>query len=204
MNSQRRKIDKIYGQIDKLSKKGKDQVYEYYKLIDDLVSKGEYSLFQECLDLYYKISITKYSTVSDTKIKTWPLVRFLTNSSFLTLIKKLYDKRGVYEIGLNVYTTSTISNSILLGQIREYDIYTQSSNILVQDENLVKILGMKKTFLGVTKEGDTHGFYKVETNDMNLSEDQNLLNRYNISIDILLGGNIDDYVDVEYVEIDYI
>jgi len=35
----RKQVDKIYKKIDLLAKKGKDNVFEYYKYIDELVAK---------------------------------------------------------------------------------------------------------------------------------------------------------------------
>ena len=42
MDKQRRKIDKIYSQIDKIASKGKDNFLEYYLLVDDLVKSSDY------------------------------------------------------------------------------------------------------------------------------------------------------------------
>jgi hypothetical protein len=46
MSPDKKKIQKIFNQIDKLAVKGKEQVYSYYKLIDDLITKGDYNYFE--------------------------------------------------------------------------------------------------------------------------------------------------------------
>lgn len=104
MNEIKRKTSKIYNQIDKLAKKGKDQVFEYYKLIDDIVNKGEYGFFEQTLYNYYNIDPVNYLTVDDVKKKTWSEILFQTNSSFLSKLKKIYDSKNVYQIGINIYS----------------------------------------------------------------------------------------------------
>ena len=44
-----KKLSKIQLKIEKLTLKGKSNYIEYSKLIDELVEKGDYSPFQECL-----------------------------------------------------------------------------------------------------------------------------------------------------------
>jgi hypothetical protein len=105
MNEIKRKINKIYNQIDKLAKKGKDQLFEYYKLIDEIINKGEYFFLEQTLYKYYNIDIFKYTNLDDLKKKTWSEILFKTNSSFQTKIKKIYDQNKVYQIGFNLYST---------------------------------------------------------------------------------------------------
>ncbi len=101
MSEIKRKTEKQFNQIDKLAKKGKDQIYEYYKLIDEFINKEEYGYLEQTLYLYYKIEIINY-TVDDVKRKTWKEILFQTNSSFQTKLKKMYDSKKVYQTSFDI------------------------------------------------------------------------------------------------------
>ena len=55
MSPDKKKIQKIFNQIDKLASKGKEQIYEYHKLIDDLITKGEYNYFELIISISFLI-----------------------------------------------------------------------------------------------------------------------------------------------------
>lgn len=104
MSEIKRKTEKQFNQIDKIAKKGKDQIYEYYKLVDEFINKGEYGYFEQTLSLYYNIDIVDYKGVDDVKRKTWPIILFQTNSSFQTKLKKIYDSKKVYQTSFDIYS----------------------------------------------------------------------------------------------------
>lgn len=104
MNEVKRKTKKIYSQIDKLAKKGKDHLFEYYKLVDEFINKGDYGFYEQTLYDYYNIDPVKYTSVDEIKKKTWPEILFQTNSSFQTKLKKIYDQKKVYQIGFDIYS----------------------------------------------------------------------------------------------------
>ena len=106
MNQDKKKIEKIFNKIDKLATKGKDQIQEYYKLIDELIDKGEYSYLEQCLSKFYEIEASSFSNVVDVKTKTWNDILFLTNSSFSKKLKKLYDSKNVYQIAFDIHSDS--------------------------------------------------------------------------------------------------
>ena len=106
MNQDKKKIEKIFNKIDKLATKGKDQIQEYYKLIDELIDKGEYSYLEQCLSKFYEIEASSFSNVVDIKTKTWNDILFLTNSSFSKKLKKLYDSKNVYQIAFDIHSDS--------------------------------------------------------------------------------------------------
>lgn len=106
MNQDKKKIEKIFNKIDKLATKGKDQIQEYYKLIDELIDKGEYSYLEQCLSKFYEIEATSFSNVGDIKTKTWNDILFLTNTSFSKKLKKLYDSKNVYQIAFDIHSDS--------------------------------------------------------------------------------------------------
>lgn len=181
----RKRLEKIYTKIDIIAKKGKDNVFEYYKYIDELISNGQYSDFEQVLFYYYDVDIVDTIDVSIVKKNTWKPILFQTNSSFSTKLKKMYDGKSVYQISNNIYTTGTASLSILLGQINEVDIYPEDAKYLIENKNYAKLMDSRKIFLEVYKVGSLTAS-AVVTDDPSLSYDQNLLNRYTIAVDILL------------------
>lgn len=286
----KRKIEKIFNQIDKLASKGRDNLNEYKKYIDELIDKGDYSAFQECLQIFYKIDITDAQDVTFVKNNTWNEILFQTNTPFLTKLAKLYKQRKVYQQSYNIYSSDinitqvslsnrltstysttgltpsinisrsnevlnleiydnnitqiqisksdwvndiptnietiqniratqsvyrteiptsygreylittqqpqpsyqlysyrlTISKDPLLGSITEVETFTPDTNYLVKNKQFSKIMGEKVYLLEVRKVGDNQ-VYTIDTEeDLSLSPDQNLLNRYNLALNILL------------------
>jgi hypothetical protein len=104
MNPNKKKIDKIYSQIDKIASVGKDNFIEYSQYIDDSITKSDYDNLLQCLYLHYNIDIEKLHTVDDVKKKTWTQIRLLTNLSLTKKIKKLYDSKKVYQTSFDVYS----------------------------------------------------------------------------------------------------
>jgi hypothetical protein len=81
------------------------------------------------------------------------------------------------------YKVDVVKDS-LLGQIVENEIYTQDAKYLIQNKQYASLIGARKTYLEVYKVGGTNS-YIIVTDSPSLSEQQNLLNRYKIAIDIL-------------------
>ena len=104
MNSNRKKIDKIYSQIDKIALKGKDNYLEYCQYIDDSIEKFDYDNLLQCLYYNYYIDIEKLITVDDVKNKTWNQIRILTNLTLAKKIKKLYDSKKVYQTSFDMWS----------------------------------------------------------------------------------------------------
>lgn len=104
MNSDRKKINKIYSQIDKIALKGKDNYLEYCQYIDDSIEKSDYDNLLQCLYYNYYIDIEKLITVDDVKKKTWNQIRILTNLTLPKKIKKLYDSKNVYQTSFDIWS----------------------------------------------------------------------------------------------------
>ena len=89
-----------------------------------------------------------------------------------------------YELANNKvvnYKLSILYNNYL-GQIKEIEEYTQDPKYLIENKELAKLLGEKKSYLEVII-GTSSTI--IDEDDPSLSEDQNLLNRYSIAIDLL-------------------
>lgn len=105
-NLYRRKLQKIYNKVDSIALKGRDNFIEYYKFIDEIVEKGDYGAFEQSLYYYYAIDITNLNSIEDVKKKTWDDVLFQTKSSFLKKLKKIYDKKQVYQNSFDIFSTN--------------------------------------------------------------------------------------------------
>ena len=182
MSPDRKKIEKIYSQLDKIATKGKEYIYEYHKLIDDLIIKGDYNYFEQTLYYKYDIDITDFGSVSDVKNKTWEGVLFQTNTPISKKIKKLFDKKGVYQMVFNIHRDS---NAQVLGKIVEIDQLSPDSKYYLENKQFAKVIGTRVTYLEVTRQGATSSIL-VDNSTPNASEDTNLLNRYKIAVDYLL------------------
>ena len=102
----RKKVTKIFGQINRIAQKGKDYTLDYHKLIDEIVAKGDYAHLEMCLSDKYNLDPNKYRTVDEIKSKTWKHILFETDASFITGLKKLYKGNSIYQQGYEIRSES--------------------------------------------------------------------------------------------------
>jgi len=76
----------------------------------------------------------------------------------------------------------TITKNTFLGQIKEIDTYSADAKYLLQDKQYAALVGERVTYLEVIKGTSST---TIDYTNPNLSEEQNLLNRYSLAIDIL-------------------
>ena len=140
MSPDKKKIQKIFNQIDKLAAKGKEYIHEYHKLVDDLVEKGDYNYFELALFYSYSIDIKDYSSLLEVKNKTWNEILFQTNSPVSRKIKRVFDNKGVYQMGFDVFSDSLnsvvfeISNPLSTSYLTTSS--TQSISLSIQNKNV--------------------------------------------------------------------
>ena len=183
MSPDRKKIQRIFNQIDRLAVKGKEQIFEYHKLIDDLISKGDYNYFDLTLFYSYNININDYLNLTDIKNKTWEEILFQTNSSISKKIKKVLDTKGVYQVGFNFFKES---NNVNIGKILEIDQLSDESKYYLLNKQYARLIGLRITYLEVTK-FDDYTTNSVIINTENYCTTENcLVNRYKIAVDYLL------------------
>lgn len=182
MSPDKKKVQKIFSQIDKLALKGKEQVYSYYKLIDDLIDKGDYNYFEICLFYNYNIDIRDYPNILEVKKKTWDEILFQTNPSVSKKIKKVLDTKGVYQMGFDIFRSANNQN---LGKIVETEQLSDDSKYYLQNKQYARLIGTRVTYLEVTKIGATSSVL-VNNENPQSSEETNLVNRYRIAVDYLL------------------
>lgn len=117
-NDPRKKVTKIFGQINRIAQKGKDYTLEYHKLIDEIVAKGDFAHLEMCLADKYNLDPAKYRTIYEIKTKTWKHILFETDANFITGLKKLYKTNSIYQQGyeirsdLNDYTLLTVAGGV--------------------------------------------------------------------------------------------
>lgn len=113
----RKKVNKIRTQIVKIASKGKDHTLEYHKLIDEIVSKGDYAYLEMCLSDFYNIDTSKYKTIYEIKTKTWKNILFETDATVITGLKRLYKANSIYQQGQEIrsdkkdYTIVTMTDA---------------------------------------------------------------------------------------------
>lgn len=136
----KKKLAKIFNQVDKIATKGKDNFIEYYKYIDELVAKGDYATFEQALYYFYQIDITNYQYLNDVKKKTWDEVLFQTKSDFLKKLSKIYKSQDVYQISFDVFTNNpnrvSITYSNPLSSTYSTTSFTQSISLVREGETI--------------------------------------------------------------------
>lgn len=107
--------------------------------------------------------------------------QFLITTHERARYDELGNKTGEYRI-LNYKLE--LSKDNYLGQIIEEGIYTDESKYLLKNREYARITKTRKTFLEVIKVGSNPVI--IDQDDLRLSEDNNLYNRYAIAINLLL------------------
>lgn len=187
MVNDRNRIKVIFSQIDRLASKSVVNLLEYQKYVDLLSTTGDYDNLLQCLYFFYDINIDRVITIEDIKTKTWDKIMFKTDNNFIKKLKKLYDDNYIYQTGYDIYTSkvpvgSTFS-SIYLGQIIEKGVYDDETKYYIKNREYARLTGTRITFLKVIKDGIETS---IDINEIKLSEERNLYNRYVVAINLLL------------------
>lgn len=140
MDLGRKAIDKIYNKLTKIAQKGKEGAPEYWAYIDELIQRGQYTYFCDCLYLYYYIDTTDYIDVAELKKKTYPDICFNTKSDFLTRLSKLYKQKKVYQSSIDIYSDDLSYSQVLqtgpLSNTYSLVSATPSVNFQIQNEQV--------------------------------------------------------------------
>lgn len=175
-----KKIAKIFLRIEKIALRGKGNYLDYYKLVDEMVDKGEYNSLEQSLYYYYGIDSVSYRDVQSMKELSWKEILFQTENPFLIKLKRILDKNDVYQMSYDIYS----NDNNLLGKIIEREIFTPDANYYLKNSEFARIMGSKKTYLEVYK-GDSINPEIFAFDDLSKTEEQNLLKRYEMSINFL-------------------
>lgn len=102
--SPRKDFNKIYIRIDKIAKGGKDNYLEYYKLVDDLVKKGQLAMLEQTIFYKYKaIELNAGASIKDFKNKSWYIILEGTRSRLQEDKNRLVKNNNLYSIGITYF-----------------------------------------------------------------------------------------------------
>jgi hypothetical protein len=181
MDLYKRKLNKIKKKINSIAKIGTDNFLEYYKYIDELINKGDYSAFQELLQIEYNIDTYEYRSILEMRSDTYKMIVEQTKSDFLQKLSELYKKRGVYQQGFDIYLDN---NGQIIGNIREVDIKSNDFEYYVKNKQFARLIGESIRVLDVTN--STGESYREDFQNPEWSEDQNFLERYKRALNFIL------------------
>lgn len=181
VNMYRKKLQKIYKKLDDIASKGRDNQIEYFKYIDELIDKGDYVSFEEVLLVYYNLDVSKERDVDSYKRDSWNIICQKTKPSFLSKLSNLYKKEGIYQSSFNIYRDK---NSELIGQIKEKEVLSKNAEYYIKNKQYARLTGERKTYLEVKKISEDN-YILIDDDDLNTSEENNLLNRYKTAISYL-------------------
>lgn len=179
----RKKLDKIYNKIDKIAKKGKDNKIEYFKYIDELISKDDYSYYEDVLDIYYDYRIKDDKDFKMNRERAWKLICEKTKSSFLSKLSDLYKSLGVYQMGNSIYLYLT---GDILGSIEEIKfVNSNDSSYYIKNEKYSRLLSHIEIHLSVNRLSDGNTLLVDESN-INKSLEDDLILKYKKAIEFIL------------------
>lgn len=182
VNMYRKKLQKIYKKLDDIASKGRDNQNEYFKYINELIDKGDYVAFEEVLLVYYQLDTSKERDVDSYKKDSWEIICQKTKSSFLSKLSNLYKQKGIYQSSFDIYKDN---NSELIGEIREKETLSDNAEYYIKNQQYARLIGERKTYLEVKKVSDD-SYILIDDDNLNISEENNLLDRYKTAIDYLL------------------
>lgn len=187
----KRKVNKIYKKLISLSSKGKDNILEYYKYLDEIVDKGDYSVLEQVINIYFKIDISKYQSIEKFRDKVWNEICLETKLPILEKINKLYKSKNIYQIGNYIYKEDEEGRDddgrvLPVGFIIEDEkVTTEDVNYLVKNKMYARLIGEKLPFLKVKRFSDDKQEVIDEYN-FDINPVQNQLNQYKMAIDFIL------------------
>jgi hypothetical protein len=114
MTTNTKRIESIRSRLDKIALKGKDNYLEFSNYFNDLSTTGDYDNLLQCLYIHYSAKVDDIKNYESFKRGVWKEVLFKTDSNMNKRIKKLYDKKLVYQTGFDIYSSDTNLSTITL------------------------------------------------------------------------------------------
>lgn len=181
-----RKINKIKKKINKIAVKGYTHQQEFFNYIDEVISNGNYNVFKDVLEIDYKYKIDKGAVINDIKKEIWYAVLRGTKPLFLQKLTKLYKENNVYQQSYIIYEYDN-QKDYIIGQIVEEEYYDKGVEYYLQNKEYARIKGNLRKFLRVTRinNQNVNETILIDDIDENISEDENLFNRYKKAIQYL-------------------
>jgi len=192
-NLYKRKLDKIFKKLNNLASEGKDNIIEYYKYVDEIIQKGDYSAFENLIYLKYNIDLSKFDTVESYRDMIWQRICFNVNTKLSIAIQSLYKKNGLYQQANNIFKEEEEdpdSNQPIppIGQINESEISSGNFDYFLKNNMYARLIGERIIELEVIKDGIS---YKIPNEEImwnnSLNYNNNVIKFYEHAIEILLG-----------------
>lgn len=180
-------MEDIRKRIDRVAKKGNDGQVEFKELMEEFIRQERFSVFVDTLYIHYGYE-GRTDDFEELRTKGWKQVLFWTNTELTERLKKLYDKKEVYRIGLDIFRNN---ENVPLGSILTRDEFVDLSKKFdtTQQRFQEGILNKITILTAVKNNGETISFGIGET-DWNVSGpgayQKELLRLYGSAIDYLL------------------
>jgi len=183
--SRKSELKKVYKRIDKIAKSGSDGIFDYYLLIDELISKSKFSEFCDILDIYYNFPYDRYPNVEELKKISWTSILFKTRLKSSEDIYSVANKLGIYQIGLDYFKENDDDLQFYIGSIEEVDIYSESIDFFGVTQNEYQEIIKNKT-LKLRAKNNLGELMEFNNWDIEKPYEVNLVNLYKIAFDYLL------------------
>jgi hypothetical protein len=153
MTPRRREVEKLYNKIYKLAQKGSEYVFEYFALIDEVVSSGKYSILEDVMLTKFDISVRNFLSIQDFKEFSFKEIRKFTHENSVEALQKLFEQKSVYFLGYKVFDSIT---NHYLGDIREEEetnnVFRYNRKLLELTIDVVSEVGIKSSAYEVIPE----------------------------------------------------
>ena len=120
----RQEVEKIYKKVESLAQRGEDSIMDFRDYVDEIISYGQYAIFDDVMYTKYNLNIKKYNSVEELKKNLFKEIRFQTKSKLQKNLNNLYKTKKVFTNGIYFYDSDT---NKYLGDIREIEIPKNSS-----------------------------------------------------------------------------
>jgi hypothetical protein len=199
----RRKLNKIFKKINKISSLGKDNILEWYKYIDEIIRNGDYSVLEDVIYINYGLELTKFDTVESWREIVWDRVCMVTNSTILKRISDMYRKMGVYQqsnfiFKLDSEEVDSSNRLIPIGEINEVEMVSENFKFYLKNKMYSRLIGENIIKLVITKNGIKYEMpgegFEITWNSNN-TYDNNVFSLYKEAILFLLDTGLPESED---------
>ena len=166
MTPRRKELDKLYNRIYKIAQKGHDYIYDYYNLVDDVISNGQYYILEDVMISKYGISMRNFLSINDFKKFSFEEIRKFTNLSSSELIQKLLNQKSVYFVGYHLFDKVT---NHYLGDLREEETtdtrYIHNRKLIEMSIDIVAESGIKSSAFECIPKFENNPILKINYNN---------------------------------------
>ena len=104
INKDKNKIAKIYKTIHQLALGGKGNFIDYKILVDEIVGRGDYTYFKQCLLINFNIDVNNWKSINEVRNETWDSICFQTLTPIRERLKLFFKTKNVFQNGYDIYS----------------------------------------------------------------------------------------------------